>query len=470
MSENGKTPENELTIEVHADGAQSSQVPIPLPDDPYVAVRQAHLVETELEPEEVPTKAEELQSLGSRVHLMGEEFEAFEPIVFNGNVFTPPLRFPQGIRTDSSYSSASLDFTTPLSPDHPLTYILPTPAPTRVSFYRRTACMAVRTQPTLSPGMSARIANAAALSPSYFHKRYRSSYETSSSSSPTLPVQKRYRGTSELILDTDSKGMRDGDHGLSNESQGLEGEGLGLEEEEAVLEGQQQAVLVVDTTVSEPLGLGYGVARCHALESIKEIAPSTYKVGQSSKSVPEREGVKRISAFRQPTLVTWVDPKDDRVYTDVPAYAPPTAPVQIPPSPEWSLGSLPVSPSSPEVPSPIASLIATPTTTISVDEDQFIEVGRNIDRDVRELYTRSGVVRDEIFSQRYRFRSLECEQERTTLTFGALWRPVLALKALAGHVIPGWQIYHGIEFLETSQSGSYPKARPVLSNQKTRED
>ncbi|GKG18443.1 hypothetical protein Tco_0372741 [Tanacetum coccineum] len=65
--------------------------------------------------------------------------------------------------------------------------------------------MAVRTQPTLSPGMSARIAEAAALSPSSFCKRYRSSYETSSSSSLTLLVRKRYRGTSELILDTDSK-------------------------------------------------------------------------------------------------------------------------------------------------------------------------------------------------------------------------------------------------------------------------
>ncbi|GKF28889.1 hypothetical protein Tco_0095231, partial [Tanacetum coccineum] len=38
-----------------------------------------------------------------------------------------------------------------------------------------------------------------------FRKRYRSSYETpSSSSSPALPVRKRYRGTFELILDTDS--------------------------------------------------------------------------------------------------------------------------------------------------------------------------------------------------------------------------------------------------------------------------
>ncbi|GJS91562.1 hypothetical protein Tco_0774198 [Tanacetum coccineum] len=57
-----------------------------------------------------------------------------------------------------------------------------------------------------------------------------------------------------------------------------------------------------------------------------------------------------------------------------------------------------------------------------------------IDRDVRELYTRSGAVRDEIFSQTYRIRSLEYEQKRTAMTFGALWRLVLALEAWAGRV------------------------------------
>ncbi|GKB93204.1 hypothetical protein Tco_0979341 [Tanacetum coccineum] len=45
------------------------------------------------------------------------------------------------------------------------------------------------------------------------------------------------------------------------------------------------------------------------------------------------------------------------------------------------------------------------------------------DRDLRELYTRSGAVRDEIFWQRYRFRSLEWEHERATVTFSAIWRP-----------------------------------------------
>ncbi|GKC65697.1 hypothetical protein Tco_1098295 [Tanacetum coccineum] len=101
--------------------------------------------------------------------------------------------------------------------------------------------------------------------------------------------------------------------------------------------------------------------------------------------------------------------------------------------------------------------MATLTATISVDEDQFLEVGAqlelhrsilydhtqhldvlpptliaDIDKDVRELYTRPGVGRDEIFSQRYRFRSLEREQERVAVTFRSLWRPVLALEAWAG--------------------------------------
>ncbi|GKE15562.1 hypothetical protein Tco_1423139, partial [Tanacetum coccineum] len=299
---------------------------------------------TESESEEAPLEAEELQSLGSRVPLMGEEFEPFEAI---------------GTRTDSSHSSASSDSTTPLSPDHPLTHVSPTPTPTREE--------------------------ATTLSPSSFGKRYRSSYETSSSS-PTLSGRKRYSERESQGLDDEVHGLGDEDYGLGNESQGLEGEGLGLEEE-AAPEGQQQAVLVVDTAVSEPLGLGYGVARHRALESIEEIAPSTYEVGQSSGSMPEQEGVERISAFRQPTLVTWVDPEDDRVYTDISSYAPPAAPVQTPPSPEWSL-ALPVSPSSPVVPSPIALPVATPTTTISRLDALPPTLIANIDKDVREMYTR----------------------------------------------------------------------------------
>ncbi|GKD30167.1 hypothetical protein Tco_1240945 [Tanacetum coccineum] len=241
-----------------ADGAQSSRVPVPLPDDPYVAVRQAY-----------------------------EEFEAFEP---------------SGTRTVSSHSLVSSDSTAPLSPDHPLTYVSPTPTPTRVSFHRRTARMA----------------------------SYRSSYETSSSSSPTLLVRKRYRGTSKLILDTNS-----------------EGDELGEE----------------DTKEDESLDADDERER----ENSKDEGPD---IEEDEEAAPkEQEGEERISAFRKPTLVTWVDPKDSRVYIDIPTYVPLAAPVQTPPSLKWSLGSLPVSPSSLVVPSPIASPVATPAATISVDED-----------------------------------------------------------------------------------------------------
>ncbi|GKC56765.1 hypothetical protein Tco_1084363, partial [Tanacetum coccineum] len=377
-----------------ANGAQSSRVPVLLPDDPYVVVRQAQLVDTDIESdlEEAPLEVEESQPLGSRVPLLSEEFEAFEP---------------SGNRTVSSYSLVSTDSTAPLSPDHPLTHASPIPTPTRVLFHRRTARMAMHTQLTLSPSMSARIAEAAALSLSSFRKRYRSSYETPSpSSSPTLPVRKRYKGTYELILDTDSEGDELGEEDTkkdeSNESQGLEGEGLSLEEEEVAPEDQQQAVLasrrfcVVNTVVSEPLGLGYGEARRRALESIEEIAPSTYEVEQSSRSVPKPKGAERISAFRQSTLVTWVDPENNRVYTDVRAYAPPTAPLEL-------HGSI--------LHDHTQRLDALPPTLVA-----------DIDRDVRELYTRSGV-------------SLWRLVLTTAVTFGALWRPVLALEAWAGNAV-----------------------------------
>ncbi|GKE31043.1 hypothetical protein Tco_1450365 [Tanacetum coccineum] len=341
-----------------------------------------------------------------------------------------------------------------------------------------------------------------------FHKRFRSSYEGSPSPSPTLLVQKRYRGTSKLILGTDSEGDELGDeevsldfdsgsedaedegpvagdedpglddegyglddesHGIDDEGHSVERDGLGLEEEdEDVPEGQQQAASVMETTVGEPLGLGYGALRRQELTAKEDQRYSTFEVGQGSGSVLEPERSERVSAFRQPTLTTWTDPKDGTVYIDVPTYPPSVPPVQTPPSLDWTPGSLPISPSHSDVPSPVSSplislivpsLMATPKATIPVDEDQFIEVGAQlelygcilqdhtqhldvmpptlfaeINRDVRELYTRSRAVTDEIFSQRYQLRSLEQEQERAVMIFGALWRLVLALETWAGHV------------------------------------
>ncbi|GJX58801.1 hypothetical protein Tco_0290191 [Tanacetum coccineum] len=315
--------------------------------------------------------------------------------------------------------------------------------------------MTVCAQPAMPPVHSARVAEAMALSDSSFCKMYRSSYKIPSTSS-TLPVRKRYRGTSELILDTHSEGGELGDEDTNedgkDESSDADDERERSEDEGPGLEGRGEEAV----PGGEPLGIGYRALRHLELGVEEDQVPITFEVGQSSRPMPEQQRAERVSAFRQPTLTSWVDSEDGRVYTDIQVYVPPVAPCQTPSSPEWSSGSLPILPSSPVVPSLIASLVATPTATISVDEDQFIEIGAqlelyesilqdhtqrldalppilfvDIDRDVRELYTRSGAVRDEIFLQRYMFRSLEREQERVAVTFGALWRPVLALEAWA---------------------------------------
>ncbi|GKE56468.1 hypothetical protein Tco_1495653, partial [Tanacetum coccineum] len=258
----------------------------------------AQLVDTDTksDPEEALSKTEESHLLGSKVPLIGEEFKAVEP---------------SGTRTDSSHSSASLDFTAPLSPDHPLTHVSPTLTPTRASFHCRTIRMTMRAQPAMSPGLLASVIEAMAL----------------------------YRGTSELILDTDSEGDElvedDTDKGREDESldvdderEGLDDEGCGLGDDDLDLE-------------SERLGL------------------------KGSKEEVVHEGQQRAA----PVGDTVVDPEDGQVYTNIPAYAPPDVSVQTSPSLEWSSGSLPILPSSLVVPSPIASSVATPTSTILVDED-----------------------------------------------------------------------------------------------------
>nr|GEZ69489.1 hypothetical protein [Tanacetum cinerariifolium] len=153
----------------------------------------------------------------------------------------------------------------------------------------------------MSPGHSARVAEAMVLSDFALRKRYRSSYETlSSSSSLALPVRMRYRGTSELILDTYSKedkirgedtdddeghalddgghGFGDEGHGLADEGRSVESDGLGLEgKEEVVPEGHQRAAPVVETTVGEPLGLGYGALRRRELAVKEDQVYSTFE-------------------------------------------------------------------------------------------------------------------------------------------------------------------------------------------------
>ncbi|GJX65932.1 putative reverse transcriptase domain-containing protein [Tanacetum coccineum] len=200
-----------------------------------------------------------------------------------------------------------------------------------------------------------------------------------------------------LVLDT-----KDESSNSDNERDGSEDEGPGSEEEEAAPKGQQHAVLAEDTAVDKPLGLGFGVLRRRELVVGEGEMPITFEVGQSS-------------SFTCST----------------------------PPSFEWSVVSFLVSPSSPVVPTQVASPVTTPATTIAVDEEEFLEVGalleihesilhdhtqcldvlpptlfEGYDRDLKELYTRSGAVRDEIFSMRYRFR---CQ---TDAQRAAMWHAI----------------------------------------------
>ncbi|GJR21685.1 hypothetical protein Tco_0970212 [Tanacetum coccineum] len=125
---------------------------------------------------------------------------------------------------------------------------------------------------------------------------------------------------------------------------------------------QQQAAPVVETTVGKPLGLGYGALRRREIASREGRMPSVFEVGQGSGSVPKPKRLERVSALRQPTLTTWIDPKDGIAYIDVPAYPLPAPPVQTPPSPEWSSGLLPIS----LAPSIISSPISSPMIPLTV--------------------------------------------------------------------------------------------------------
>nr|GEU47018.1 hypothetical protein [Tanacetum cinerariifolium] len=390
----------------------SSQVPVPLPKDHYEAIRQAYLVGTDTESEPFEGEAETSES---------------------PHIVAPPtchVEESEGSST-SGVRSTSSDSTASLSLNHPLTHTTADLVP----LIHRTARMAVHVPPVTSPDLSADIAEVAAMSDSAFCKRFRCSYD--SSPLPTLPVRKRYRGTSELILDTNSEedeeveevldsdsvsedakdkgptakdedpavgdeGLAARDNGLSirvesrvldDEGHRLKSDGLGLQkEEDDVHVGQQHAASIVGTTVSAPLGLGYGALRRQELALREDHVYSTFELGQGSGFAPEPERSVRVSAPRQPTLTMWTDLKDDMVYIDVSAYPPPAPPAQTLPSPKWSTGLFPISPAPSIVPSPIsspmismtdpsliASLVATSIATIQVDEDQFIEVGAQLE-------------------------------------------------------------------------------------------
>ncbi|GKE94028.1 hypothetical protein Tco_1578883 [Tanacetum coccineum] len=234
---------------------------------------------------------------------------------------------------------------------------------------------------------------------------------TAEDADPTVEDEGLIVGVEGPGIDDESYGLDDEGHGRDDESLGIddeghsvESDGLGLEEEEeAIPGGRQQEAPVVGMTVCAPLRLG---------------------------SAPKSERPERVSAFRQPTLTTWTDPEDGMIYIDIPDYPPPAPPVQTPPSPEWTCGSLPISLSHSDVPSPISSPIIPLTIPYPVSIPTIVEaegfltkLGAQVemqwrlildhevrleelspalferyDGDIGELFIRSGAVREEIFS------------------------------------------------------------------------
>ncbi|GJR36289.1 hypothetical protein Tco_1211973 [Tanacetum coccineum] len=316
-----------------ADGAQSSRVPVPLPEDPYEAIRQAYLdgTDTESEPFEDPIDTE-----------------------------TPEL---------------------PLTIAPPISLSESTP-PVLVPILRRTARMVVRVPHAMSSGLSASMAEVAAMSESAFRKRFQTSCESSPSvSPPDLPSRKRYRGTFELVKDSEEEDEEiEESMNFDNLSEDTEDEGPTTEDEDPAAEDEGLTARVEGPGIDdESYGLdseshGIDDDSCglddegHSVESDGLDLVGGRKRG--SGSAPEFKRPKRVSASRQPTLTTWTDPEDGIVYIDVPTYPPPappvqTPPVQTPPSPEWTSGSLPIFPSPFDVPSPISSPIDTLICTFS---------------------------------------------------------------------------------------------------------
>ncbi|GJT82942.1 hypothetical protein Tco_1057284 [Tanacetum coccineum] len=393
-------------ISTQADGAQSSQVPVPLPEDPYEAIGQAYLVGTDTETE--PIKAPESpHTVASPTSLPDS---------------TPPtchVEESKGSDTSGARSMSS-DSIAPLSPDHPLTHTIPT----LVLVLCRTAHMAVRVLLAMSPGLSASVAEVAAMSDSTFCKRFRSSYESSPSTSPPeLPSWKHYWGTSELVEDdeeedeemeesSDSDSVSEGaedegptvededpaarDEGLAagDEGPGMGVESLSLGRDKAVPGDQQRAAPIVETTMGETLGLGYGALRCQEIALGEGRMPSVFEVSQSFGSIPESERPEIVSALRHPTLTTWMDPKDGIVYIDVPAYPPPAPPTLTSPSPEWSSGSLPIYLTPSIVPSPISSPMISLTVPSPIASPATIETEGFLTELGARVEMHGGLIRD----------------------------------------------------------------------------
>nr|GEY90259.1 hypothetical protein [Tanacetum cinerariifolium] len=286
-----------------------------------------------------------------------------------------------GTDTESEPFGDLVEAETPESPHmvaSPTLLLDSTPPACRVE---ETACMAMRVSLTMSPGLSASIVEVEAMTDLAFRK----------SEGDELGEKEDEEG--------EGLAARDGGPDMRVES-------LGLGRDKTIHEGQQWAALVMEIAVGEPLGLSYGALRCWEIASREGQMPSVFEVGQGSRYMPEPERPERVSALRHHYLLSGL-----------------------------------ASPATDDTEGFLTELGAKVEMQGGLIRDHMVrlrelspDLFKRYDRDIKELFTRLRAVWDEIFSQRYRFRSLEHEQARTAMTFGALWRLMLALEAWAGCV------------------------------------
>nr|GEV57834.1 uncharacterized mitochondrial protein AtMg00810-like [Tanacetum cinerariifolium] len=335
------------------------------------------------------------------------DFDTFEDPVETETPKSPHTVAPPTYRVEESKGSGtsgarstSSDSTPPLSPDHPLTHTTPVLVPS----LRRTARMAVRVPLAMFPSLFVSIAEIAVTPDLVFRKRFRSSYD--SSPSPAFPVRKRYRGTSELILDTDIEGDKLGEDedeeveeslDSDSESEDVEDEGPTAEDKDPAAGDEGLAAGDKGLNVGvESLGLGGDEAVPKGQQRTASVVKTV--VSQSSGFVLESERPERVSTLRQPTLTTYIDPED--------------AP---------SIVLLPIS--SPMISLIVPSSVATPATAKT--EGFLTELGAQVE-------IQEGLIRD------YTIRLGELSIalfDRYGRDIGKLFtRPVLAFKAWAGRV------------------------------------
>nr|GEW03817.1 reverse transcriptase domain-containing protein [Tanacetum cinerariifolium] len=302
----------DLEISTHTDEAQSRQVLVPFPGDPYKAIRQAYLVGTDI------------------------EFEPFEDPVKTEAPESPHTIAPPTLLPDST-------------------------PPTLVPILRWTARMVVCVPPVMSPSLSACIAEVVAMSDLAFCKNFRSSYKSlPSSSPPELLLQKRYQGTCELVEDDEEEGEEIEESSNSDsESEDTKDEGPTTKDEDPATgdKGLAAGNKVLGTRV-ESHGLGGDMA---VPEGQQQAAPFVKTaMGKSSEFVPKPKKPERVSALRQLTLTTWIDLEDGIAYIDIPTYPPPTKTPSLLVSLETSIVPLPIS--SPMIPLAVPSTVASPVT------------------------------------------------------------------------------------------------------------